>query len=155
MRAIARLSENSLRSYSDAMNNSAPAIVHPFQKHFDALQVPDGGFSINPLSGKSPSKQYMVAEPGHEQEFNVKDMTPDHIANHAKATQSMYDDLNMFQGGWNDPSSGKAYLDVSRQYGDYGTAQDAARRNKQLAIFDTHAGKSIPTEYLPGDEQHA
>ncbi len=134
MRRIAKQSESYTR-----------IAAHPFQEHHNALQAPDGGFSINPLTGGKPTKRYMVAQPGHEQVFEPGQITPDDIQNHATKTQHLYGDPNMYQGGWTDPDSGKHYLDASRNMGDIDSAMDQARKNNELSIFDLHSGKSIPT----------
>jgi hypothetical protein len=93
----------------------------------------------------------MVSEPGVEQEIPASQLTRDALEKHWNENAGNVTDPDTFHGGWHDPQSGNAYLDISRQYDDPNEAMDAGRRNGQLAIYDFKAGKSIPVP----DTSHA
>lgn len=146
MRKVSLISDNILRPYV-----SIVSLVHPYR----ALLTPDGGFSYNPVHKTAPNQRYMVAEPGNEESHNISELGHEHILAHQNKINHLLQDPNTFQGGWSNPEDGRAYLDVSKQYPDIDTAMTAARKNSQLAIFDNQAGKSIPTQFQPGDQRHA
>lgn len=118
--------------------------------HYHALQEPDGGFSFNPHTGKSPTKRYMVSIGENKGATNaVHDLgklKPSDLAAHRQKVDSLLTDPENFQGGWHDPADHKVYLDVSRQYDDLGEAGKAAVAGHQIAIFDNKTFNSIPTE---------
>lgn len=123
----------------------------PYAEHLPALQQPDGGFSLNPFNGSTPTKRYMVSLPGYEHTIAPESNLSGQLHQHAQSLQDVLkSDPDAFQGAWNDPEDGTIYLDLSRQHDDLEKALDEARRNKQIAIFDLHTGKSIP---VPGGRE--
>jgi len=110
----------------------------------DALSVPDGGFSVDPRTGGAVTSGYAVAVfPEREQQISDRVLVADvsaYVFRHA----SVLAGSGVVVGGWRDPESGIAFLDVSRVVADRETAVRLARQHRQLAYFDFAAGQSVP-----------
>ena len=110
----------------------------------DALSVPDGGFSVNPVDGSDVRMGYAVAvHPDLERIFDgpvTSNDLHDYVA-HAKEALAL---PGRVLGGWRDPATGRVYLDVSVVVADLCEAMTLARQTAQLAIFDFSAMESIP-----------
>ena len=107
------------------------------------LDRPDGGFSIRPLTGESVTGGYVVAvAPECEQQITGR-VTPEDVRAYAYTHAATLIRTGAVLSGWRDPSTGVAYLDVSRVVG---TREEAARlavAHNQLAYFDLHTGQSV------------
>jgi hypothetical protein len=110
----------------------------------DALSVPDGGFSVNPVDGSDVRVGYAVAVHPELERIVDGPVTSgdlhDYIA-HAKDALSL---PGRVLGGWRDPATGRVYLDVSVVVADLFDALTLARHTAQLAIFDFSAMRSVP-----------
>lgn len=92
-----------------------------------------GGGSVNPSTGESPKRGFMVSDYGSER------IVPGHLEGHhvAEYLQEKSQHLaapNAYLGAWHE--EGQTYLDVSRNVDTKKKAMRAGRRNKQLAVYD-------------------
>jgi len=110
----------------------------------DRLHEADGGFTYNPLSGEEAVKGYAVS-PYPERSFamDAKSITPDHIDEYVQKNLDQMTQPNHFIGAWHDPSTGKAFLDVSVRVDTPEEARKLALAHDQKAYFDFQTFKSV------------
>ncbi|MFC4004939.1 hypothetical protein ACFS2C_23485 [Prauserella oleivorans] len=114
-----------------------------------ALSVPDGGFSIIPSTGANVTRGYAVSVhpecervlPGIVQASDLARYADEHAATLALPGRVF--------GGWRDPESGAAFLDVSVVVPELGDALTLAHAHGQLAVFDFLALTSVPVTSVP------
>lgn len=109
----------------------------------DALTVPDGGFTVDLRTGEHVTDGYAVSvHPECERVLTDSVSTDDlrqYLADHAATLELP----SRVLGGWRDPVTGSAFLDVSIVLGEQRQALSVAREHDQLAIFDIARGESI------------
>lgn len=116
---------------------------------FADIGEPDGGGTWNPRTGESPVIGFCWSP--YPERSRVLDEPPDSartfqdIADRfMEENRDIFDhDGNSFIGLWNDPATGKVYLDVSVVGRDAGVARDACRRHDQIAFYDLQVGASV------------
>lgn len=109
----------------------------------DALSVPDGGFSVDPRTGGDVRTGYAVAiHPDRERQIGGV-VRPEDIRAFAYDNADLLAQEGSVLGGWRDPETGIAYLDVSVQVHDRAEALALGRQYDQLAVFDFRFGASI------------
>lgn len=110
----------------------------------DALRVPDGGFTLDPATGAAIESGYVVSvHPDRERVFDRPVTGADLAAYIADMVQVLARPGRAF-GGWHDPDSGRAHLDVSVVVASLADAMTLGRAAGQLAVFDLDTGQSIP-----------
>jgi SPP1 gp7 family putative phage head morphogenesis protein len=114
-----------------------------------AIARPDGGFTVHPITGEQivgPGNFAVSVARGREREMDVTKLTEDDlakfIADNAAAWRQTGPDLVHF-GGWHDPKSHRAFLDISRVVHDANEARQLAIDNDQISYFDFGLGKSV------------
>lgn len=109
----------------------------------EALSVPDGGFTVDPVTGADVSSGYAVSiHPEREQVFD-RPVTCDDLAAYLDAAARVLTRRGRVLGGWHDPESGRMHLDVSVVVPDLSDAFELGRRAGQLAVCDFASGKSV------------
>jgi hypothetical protein len=109
----------------------------------DALDVPDGGFSIDPRTGGDVRVGYAVAtHPERERRIGGK-VSPSDIQAFVYDNADLLTQEGKIIGGWRDPQSGDAFLDISEQVHDRETALILGGLHNQLAVWDFARGVSI------------
>jgi hypothetical protein len=111
-----------------------------------AISRPDGGFTVQPLTGDAPSGPGHFAVSiarGREREFDVASLTTADIAGFVDDNLPSFEDPGVFLGGWHDPASHRAFLDISRVVTSAAEAERLARENDQIAYFDFGSGRSV------------
>lgn len=116
---------------------------------FADIGEPDGRGTWNPRTGESPVIGFCWSP--YPERSRVLDEPPDSartfqdIADRfMEENRDIFDhDGNSFIGLWNDPATGKVYLDVSVVGRDAGVARDACRRHDQIAFYDLQVGASV------------
>ena len=96
----------------------------------------EGGVSVDPTSGKSPSQGFMVAYHGAERILDRQPSGTD-LANFASENSEAL--KGNYLGAWHE--EGKTYLDVSTNVPDRATADRIGRDEAQRAIFDLQTFK--------------
>jgi hypothetical protein len=110
----------------------------------DALSVPDGGFTVDPRDGSDVRHGYAVSvHPEHERVITGPVSAGDLIDYIAHAAECLALPGRVL-GGWRDPRSGHAFLDVSVVSDTLSDALMLARASNQLAVFDFASMRSMP-----------
>jgi hypothetical protein len=111
---------------------------------FNRVSEPDGGFSYQPVSDKSPKEGYAVSiYPERSVAFDMKSMGFKDLMHYYVANRDMFRKPGHFLGAWHDPESHKVFLDVSVVRNSIGMARSDALSHDQIAFFDIKAGHSI------------
>jgi hypothetical protein len=109
----------------------------------DALSVSDGGFSVDPRTGRDVVGGYAVAAyPDREQQITGR-VTPADVRSFVYRNADLLAQGRGVVGGWREPGTGIAYLDVSRVVATRAEAVSVARAHTQVAYWDFAAGKSV------------
>jgi hypothetical protein len=119
-------------------------------RFFERVSEPDGGFSVNPITGSEPSGagHYAVSTfPKRGKVFDGASITPDDLYNYMRGNMAVLSKPDAYFGGWRDPETGKVYLDISRVTTDKAQAESLARRYNQIAYFDFGAGASVKVHH--------
>lgn len=112
----------------------------------DALTVPDGGFSIVVGTGEYVTSGYAVSIYPERERIIIGCVTGEDLADYLREHADALTLPGRVFGGWRDPASGAAFLDVSVTTRDLTTALTLARSHGQLAVFDFAALTSISTD---------
>lgn len=115
------------------------------------VAVPDGGATFN-LSGTTPVSGF-CASPypqfskvfNSAKDFNVSDLY-DFYENINSSSEGLLDEDEVYVGLWNDPDTGKLYLDVSKRYDTAEEARIACEQNDQIAFFDLNTFSSVDVD---------
>jgi hypothetical protein len=108
-----------------------------------------GGFSVHPITGKSPTTGYMVSvKPESEVIYDsYEQVNESAFRSFYESNQKTFEDNpNLHFGGWVDTSTGKVYFDLSARFDNIDEAIDAAQKTNQLAIWHLDAGQEIRRE---------
>lgn len=109
-----------------------------------ALSVPDGGFTVDPVTGADVTTGCAVSvDPYYERVYD-RPVTGDDLAAYLTSAQRAFTLPRRVLGGWRDPESGRVHLDVSVVVETLAEALVLGRSAGQLAVFDLDAGKSVP-----------
>jgi hypothetical protein len=99
---------------------------------------------VDPQSGARVTGGYAVAvHPEREWSAPAADVTAADIDNFHAANADLWSDSTNKLGGWHDPETGTAYLDVSTVVSTPAQATALAVKHGQLAYFDLEAGASV------------
>jgi len=116
------------------------------QPLLDAINEPDGGFSIHDHIGDGPTTGYMVSlNKSTERDFPVSELSADHIRQYQEDHADELSQPGTYFGAWHNPSDGRVYLDVSTNFKDKDEAMKAAKKADQIAIFDLSTFDSLVT----------
>lgn len=116
-----------------------------------AIREPDGGFTIDPHTGKSPTKGFALSvHPKQSVVIDHADKLADHQIRHA-VKKFRHKNVALLNkpgnkiGGWNDPDSDthKGYLDVSTVVKTPKQAFDLGKKHDQKSYFDVKNKRSV------------
>lgn len=120
------------------------------------LHEPDGGYTYNPRTAKDVTKGFAVAT--HEDRgrvlTNAKSAGASDVSSFAEANSDLLAEPRNMLGGWHDPDTGKAHLDISEVFDDRDEAIAVGRKHNQISIMDLSTFETIPTGGT-GSEQRA
>jgi hypothetical protein len=109
-----------------------------------ALDTPDGGFSVNTKTGENVTSGYALSiYPEFERQIKGR-VTAREIERYMWDHSEDLAVENVVFGGWRDPETGIAFLDVSMVINDRTEALRLARQYDQLAVFDFATMESVP-----------
>ena len=113
----------------------------------ERLRVPDGGFTVNPLTNAEPSRGFALATyPDEVWVGNAATTSANDVQAFVDHRIRLFvNDPNAHLGGWHDPDTGKSYLDMSEVLTSKSQAMAQAAATGELAIFDLSTFTSIPT----------
>lgn len=107
----------------------------------DALSTPDGGFTV--CQGRDVTSGYAVAVyPEREQQITGR-VNPCDVREYAYANADLAWRHDVAVGGWRDPETGIAYLDLTRVVPTREQADRLAREHDQVAYFDLNSQQSV------------
>ncbi|WP_162788481.1 hypothetical protein [Amycolatopsis albispora] len=117
----------------------------------DALSVPDGGFTVDPVTGADVRTGYAVSV--HPECERVLDhpVTAMDLASYVADRAATLERPRRVLGGWHDPDTGHVYLDVSIVVATEAAARRRGRLAGQKAVFDLAAGES---RLIPRPRRH-
>ena len=114
---------------------------HPLM---DRMREPGGGFTYNPTTDSEPSTGMSVSIfPERSWSKDAKSVTPSDVESYVIRNIDLFRDSANHLGGWHDPATGTAYLDVSRVVRTHEEARSLAMKHDQIAYYDLSAGKTI------------
>lgn len=106
---------------------------------------PDGGFTVQPVSGAQPKTGYALSLfKGRERVRDVGTLKLTDLAQFAKDNKDLLSQSDNYFGAWHNPEDHKIYMDVSKVVTDASEAERLGRDNDQLAYFDLGKGQSVP-----------
>lgn len=107
-----------------------------------ASAVASGGFTFRDTPGDGPTSGYMVSvDPQAELILPTSQVTPEVVREFIDQFGGILSDSSKYVGGWDD--GGTFYLDISTHVQDQEEAEELARANNQLAIWDIGAGQEV------------
>lgn len=110
------------------------------------LKEPDGGFTVDPRTGKDVTKGYAVAAfPERSKEIPLDQIQPSDIQSYADNNADVLGKEGHMLGGWHDPATSNVWLDVSIVTSSKSKAIRIAQETNQIAIFDLQSFESINT----------
>lgn len=110
------------------------------------LDEPDGGFTVSPQRGDvsvGPREGFAVAEHPDRNRQYAGFVDSHHIRSYVLENDELLREPGKYLGGWRDPETMIAHLDVVSVYNDQADAERVARDNGELAIWDFAARQSI------------
>jgi len=111
---------------------------------FERVAAPDGGFTYQPVSDKSPKGGYVVSPyPNASKAFDLSDFRPGDLMGYYAKHRDTFRNPGHFLGAWHDKESGKVFLDISVVKKTRGEASRVALAKDQIAYFDLAAMKSV------------
>lgn len=144
---LAELSLESKGSYTttDNINNILGGIHTPdsgatfsLNKGDFIAKVPQVGFCASPYPEYSK-----VFESSKEVTSNE---ILDYIDSMSEIDDSLLEDEDTYIGLWNDPDTGKVYLDISKRYDTAEEARVSCENNDQIAYFDLQLFQSVDVD---------
>ena len=114
-----------------------------------AIREPDGGFTVDPHTGKSPTSGFALSvHPKQSVAIDHADKLADHQIRHAvkkfrHKNVALLNKPGNKVGGWHDPVTHKGYLDVSTVVKTPKEAHDLGKKHDQLAYFDVRNKRSV------------
>ncbi|WP_158881959.1 hypothetical protein [Amycolatopsis anabasis] len=111
----------------------------------DAINGPEGGFSVSPLTGHDVRSGYAVSlHPDRERQIGGK-VTPEDIRDFAYDNAAVLMAGGVVLGGWRD-DNGVSYLDITTIVYDREEALALGRKYGQIAIWDFARGASVKVQ---------
>ena len=98
-----------------------------------------GGFSVHPVSAKSPKTGFMCATVPHAEKIfqSSEEITETAVQSYLdQHGDFLSENPKLHLGGWIDPDTEKVYLDLSEQFEDEASAVAAGIKHNQLAVWD-------------------
>jgi hypothetical protein len=112
------------------------------------LAEPDGGFTYNPGTGEAANAGFSVSPyPERSRELDLRGMSKrevlEAVAQYAEDHDEVLQQEDHWFGGWHDPETGKAWLDVSIVVDSATEARAIGAKRDQLAFFDFQTMESV------------
>lgn len=149
MSEIAKYSPDQPRDDHGRFGSGLGSIVAPKAKVASAIRQPDGGFTLDPKSNKLVTEGFGVSPyPERSKKLpKVAKMTDKEVDSAVKqftvANRDLLAKKGHMLGGWHDPQTGDAWLDVSIVASSAAEAVKIGREHDQIAYFDFATGASV------------
>lgn len=106
----------------------------------------EGGFSVDPSTGRSPQSGAMVSTYGAEEQYPGM-VSPAQIESYAQRRGPHMQASGSYMGGWQQDET--TFLDQSRRFQDRSQAMEYGRRNAQRAMHDLDQQQDARVNYVP------
>ena len=121
-----------------------PVATEDIRELFKRVAAPDGGFTYQPVSNKSPKDGFAVSPyPERSKAFDIEGFRPSDLMGYYANNRDVFRNPGHFLGAWHDKSSGKVFLDVSVVKRTRGEATRVALAKDQIAYFELVGLKSV------------
>lgn len=112
------------------------------------VRKPDGGATINVNTGEKPLVGFCYSPyPERSKVFeNANDMTAKDFAQYYRDNEDLLSQEGNYTGVWNDPETGKVYLDVSVVSESAHKAREECFKKDQIAFFDLQDFTSVTVD---------
>lgn len=135
-------------------SNGSNLVNNDMGEIFTRVKSPDGGGTITKDGSKSPISGFCYSPyPEISQCYNsAEEFAPDqktlqnNLIKFYNKNKSYFNDGNSFIGFWNDPETGKVYLDVSKVTDDASNARSECKQHDQIAFFDLQSYESVTVD---------
>lgn len=130
----------------DLLDGKETSIQHEdWSTILTTIKQPDGGFTIGYDTLISPVRGFCVSPyPQRCQVFDTsEDLTPQDIMTFFENNNDLLKKKDHYIGGWNDPETGKVYLDVSIVTQNSHRARTICEQSDQIAFFDLQRFESV------------
>jgi hypothetical protein len=109
-----------------------------------ATTLANGGHTVS-MAGEVPVARYMFSPfKAQEKVIPIKNFTAHSVDGYIKQNKATLAQPGNYLGTWHNKETGKVHLDISVPHNNRYQALLAAEKHKQLAIYDSVAGKDIP-----------
>ena len=105
------------------------------------LKANKNGFTVDPRTGKNPTRGTQVAIDGRV----LRDTSPEGIRRFVARNKDLLSRPDVKVGGWTSERSGKPVLELSRRVRNSAEAQRLGKKFQQEGIWDSKAGKYVST----------
>ena len=105
------------------------------------LKANKNGFTVDPRTGKKPTRGTQVAIDGKV----LRDTSPAGIRRFVARNKDLLSRPDVKVGGWTSERSGKPVLELSRRVRNSAEAKRLGKKFQQEGVWDSKAGKYIPT----------
>ena len=115
-------------------------------KHLaERLNAPNGGFSINTVTGEEPTDGYMVSQSGTEGTIEGK-ADHQHLEDYATVHSHTLEHPSgtRYFGGWHNMDNHHKVLNVSRNFADKNEATREMLRQDEDAMYDVKKNDEVP-----------
>lgn len=109
----------------------------------DGLTVPDGGFTVDLVTGERPTTGYVVSLYLKAERVIAPPVTCQDLIEYVTDWAELLGEAGHLFGGWADPESGRIYLDVSVWVATADQAERLGRTYQQHAYFDLDRRESV------------
>jgi 2'-5' RNA ligase len=121
------------------------SITRNWEKIHKAVLLPDGGVTLQPLTGHQPTSGFAVSI------YPERGMVIPHATELTKETLAQFVDLNgdllsqgnHYLGLWNDPADGRVHLDISVVKHTEKEAAALGKKHNQISYFNFATGSSV------------
>lgn len=136
-RAIASLKLKGSRVYKESVENV-----------LNTTSEADGGSTFNPYTNESPQAGFCYSPyPERSKEFNsIDELSISTYNNYLEDNSDLLSKDNHYIGTWNDPATGKIYLDISVNTLDAKEARQQCKDKDQIAYFDLQDFNSVTVD---------
>lgn len=119
---------------SRKQENDAPKMM---REMFARIGKPDGGFTYHHLTDSEPSKGFALSiYPEISFAKKADDLTLQELVSYINKNKDLLDKEENYLGGWHDPASGMAFLDVTMVSQDEAKAKELALKHNLIGYFD-------------------
>jgi hypothetical protein len=108
-----------------------------------SIADPDSGFTYDPTHGAPTEGMVLSIYPSRSRAMDANKIGLDDLADYLDGNSDLIDGDDHYMGGWHDPETGKAVLDVSVVTRTREEAVRLCRQHDQKAFYDVIKGEVV------------